>query len=167
MQHLHNNRPPCLTNVSGKDPRNRPIAEGFDEEKEDLTMRKTMRIASLAMGIAMTGGLLLSMAPTASAQRVSGRVIIVERRPFFPYYYDYYPYPPYYVANYGEIKIATHQKDASVYIDGGFAARIRDAKRFALRPGNHNVELRDSDGQTIAQEEVAVTLGHTTKLHFS
>ena len=134
-------------------------------------MRKTMRIASLALGIAMTGGLLMSMAPTASAQRVSGRVVIVERRPFygpfFPYYYDYYPYPPYYAANYGEIKIATHQKDASVYIDGGFAARVRDAKRFALRPGNYNVELRDSDGQTIAQEEVAVTLGHTTKPHFS
>lgn len=136
-------------------------------------MRKTMRIASLALGTAMSTGLLLSMAPTASAQRVRNRVVIVQRPfvgPFFPYYYDYHPYAPYYAANYGnygQVKISTHQKNASIYIDGGFAARVKDAKRFALKPGNHDVELRNSDGQTIAQENVAVTLGHTTKLHFS
>lgn len=71
------------------------------------------------------------------------------------------------VANYGEVKIDTHRKDAAVYIDGGYAARIKDSKKFALRPGNHQIELRDSDGQTIYQEKVAVTIGRTTKLHIS
>lgn len=133
-------------------------------------MRKTMRIGSIALAAVMAGGLLLGMAPTASAQRVRQRIVIVEREPFFfdPFfpYYGYYPYPPAYMAaNYGEVKIKTHQKDAKVYIDGGYAARIREASKFALRPGNHEIELRNSDGVTFYRERVAVTVGHTTKLH--
>jgi hypothetical protein len=134
-------------------------------------MRKTMRWFSIALACVMTGGLLLGMAPTASAQRIRRRIVIVEPGPFFgPFYpfYGYYPYPPSYMAaNYGEVKIETHRKDAQVYIDGGYAARIKEAKKFALRPGNHDIELRDSDGQTFYQETVAVTVGHTTKLHVS
>ncbi len=134
-------------------------------------MRKTMRWFSLALACAITGGLLLGMAPTAWAQRIRSRVVIVERGPFFgPFYpfYGYYPYPPSYMAeNFGEVKIETHRKDGTVYIDGGYAARIREAKKFALRPGNHDIELRNSDGQTFYQERVAVTIGHTTKLHVS
>jgi PEGA domain-containing protein len=133
-------------------------------------MRKTMRIASIALAAIMTGGLLMCMASTASAQRVRQRIVIVEREPFFfdPFfpYYGYYPYPPSYMAaNYGEVKIKTHRKDAKVYIDGGYAARIREASKFALRPGNHEIELRNSDGVTFYRERVAVTVGHTTKLH--
>src|SRR5215467_3583547 len=130
-------------------------------------MRKTMRISSIALATAMTGGLLLGIAPNASAQR-TGRIVIIERRPFFgPWYpYYYYPYPPDYVsANYGEVKIDTHLKEAQVYIDGGYAAKLKDMKKFALAPGNHEIELRDYDGQTLYQENVAVTVGHTTKLH--
>ena len=136
-------------------------------------MRKSMRWFSVALACAMTGGLLLGMAPSASAQRIRRRVVIVEPGPFFfggPFYpyYGYYPYPPSYMAeNFGEVKIETHLKDAKVYIDGGYAAKIREAKKFALRPGNHEIELRDSDGQTLYQENVAITLGHTTKLYFS
>jgi len=114
------------------------------------------------------------MAPTASAQRIRSRVVIVGPGPFYgpfyPFYpyYGYYPYPPSYMsANYGEVKIETHRKDAEVYIDGGYAARIKEAKKFALRPGNHDIELRDSEGQTLYQERVAVTVGRTTKLHVS
>jgi hypothetical protein len=54
-----------------------------------------------------------------------------------------------------------------VYIDGGYAAQIKETKKFALRPGNHDIELRDLDGQTFYQERVAVTIGQTTKLHVS
>jgi len=133
-------------------------------------MRKTMRWLSIALAGVLTGGLLLAMAPTASAQRIRSRVVIVGPGPFFgPFYpyYGYYPYPTAYMAaNYGEIKIDTHRKDAEVYIDGGYAARIKETKKFALRPGNHQIELRDSDG-TFYQERVAVTIGHTTKLHVS
>ena len=133
-------------------------------------MRNTMRWVSIALAVTMTGGFLLGMAPSASAQRVRSRVVIVGPGPFFgPFYpwYGYYPYPyEYMAANYGEVKIDTHFKDAKVYIDGGYAAKIREAKKFALRPGNHNIELRDSDGRTLYHETVAVTIGHTTKLHF-
>jgi hypothetical protein len=134
-------------------------------------MRKPIRVASLALASAIAGGLLLSVAPTASAQRVHGRVVIV--RPFFGPYYDpfFYPYgyyPPYYaVAPYGEVKIDTHLKNADVYVDGGLAGGVKDAKKLHLAPGNHKIELRNSDGQTLYEEEVAVTVGHTTKLHFS
>ena len=132
-------------------------------------MRKTMRRCSITLAAVLTGGLLLGMAPAASAQRiVRQHVVVVAPGPFFygPFpYYGYYPYPPAYAANYGEVKIDTHRKDASVYIDGGYAGQIRETKKFALRPGNHNFELRDSEGQTIYQEQVAVTVGHTTKLH--
>jgi hypothetical protein len=53
---------------------------------------------------------------------------------------------------------------ASVYIDGGFADKLEKAKKFALRPGTHDIELRDSDGRTLYQERVAVTVGKTTEL---
>lgn len=135
-------------------------------------MRKTMRLFSIALAVAMTGGLLLGLAPTASAQRIRSRVVIVGPGPFYgPFYpwYGYYPYPPSYMsANYGEVKLKTHHmKDAQVFIDGGYAAKIRETDKFALRPGNHDIELRDSEGQTLYRETVAVTVGHTTKLYVS
>ena len=55
----------------------------------------------------------------------------------------------------------------AVYIDGGYAAEIRKDKKFTLRPGNHEIELRDSDGQTVYRENVAVIVGKTTKLQVS
>ena len=44
---------------------------------------------------------------------------------------------------------------------------IKKDKKFTLKPGNHEIELRDSDGQTVYQEKVAVTVGKTTKLQIS
>ena len=139
-------------------------------------MRKIMRFASVALASAIAGALLLGMTPAASAQRViRRRVVVIEPGPFFygpvfPYDF-YYPYPPAYgyAGNYGEVKIEAHhhEKDANVYIDGGFAANLRDHHKFALRSGSHEIELRNSDGQTIFQERVAVTIGQTTKLHVS
>src|SRR5262249_38140793 len=139
-------------------------------------MRKPMRLASIALASAIAGALLLGMTPTASAQRViRRRVVVIEPspffyEPFFPYDY-YYPYPPAYgyARNYGEVKIEAHHhdKDANVYIDGGFAANLHDHKKFGLRAGNHEIELRNSEGQTIYHERVAVTIGETTKLRVS
>jgi hypothetical protein len=63
------------------------------------------------------------------------------------------------------VKIETDRKDLAVYIDGGYAAEIKKDKKFTLKPGNH--QLRDSDGQTVYQEQVAVTVGKTTKLQVS
>jgi hypothetical protein len=130
------------------------------------TMRRAMRWFSSAVAVLLIGGFLLTAAPGAAAGQIRRRVIVVE--PFYPYYpWGYYPYayPGYYApANYGEVKIETHRKDLAVYIDGGYAAEIRKNKKFTLRPGNHQIELRDSDGQTVYQERVAVTIGKTVKL---
>ena len=67
-------------------------------------------------------------------------------------------------SNFGYVKIKTDVKDAAVYIDGGYADRIDKAKKFALRPGTHDIELRDSDGRTLYRERVAVIVGKTTEL---
>src|SRR5215469_548625 len=131
-------------------------------------------------------GLLLVAIPAASAQKpkpmpsqpppapmaqppAQQQVVVVEPirvfDPFFTYPYPYAYPPDYMAANFGFVKIKTDRKDASVFIDGGFADKIAKAKKYALRPGNHDIELRDSDGRTIYKERVAVTVGRTTELH--
>ena len=139
-------------------------------------MRNSKRIRiMMTLAFAVTGVLLLGMAPTASAQRVRHRVVIVTPGPYFGpawwYPYDfYYPYPPGYAArDYGEVKIEAHhqQKNDDVYIDGGFAAKLKDHNKFAMKAGNHEIELRSPDGETIFDQRVAVTIGQTTKLHVS
>ena len=129
-------------------------------------------------------GVLLVAVPAASAQKPkpmppppppaptavpSGhQVVVVEPVRVFDPFFDYpypYAYPPdYMAANFGYVKIKTDHKDASVYVDGGFADKVEKAKKFALRPGNHKIELRDSDGRTLYQEQVAVIVGKTTEL---
>jgi hypothetical protein len=91
--------------------------------------------------------------------------------PFYgPAYYGWYGpgyYAPYAVepAPYaGKVKFETKLKDASVYVDGGSAGTIRQLGTFPLRPGTHNLELRDPSGQTIFQERVDVLAGKTIKL---
>ncbi len=130
---------------------------------------KTSAIALLAF---------LTLAPMALAQR---RVIVVQRRPsvvivqrpFFwgPGWYDpYYPWGPPYPYGYasvpstGDVKLATDMKDASVYVDGGYAGRAGKLKKFPLPPGTHNIELRDSEGHTFFHKTVQVIAGRTIKL---
>ncbi|MGB9071540.1 MAG: hypothetical protein WCC22_02635 [Terriglobales bacterium] len=132
-------------------------------------MHKTMRWISTALAVAITGGLLVGSPPAASAQRVTRHVVVVEPvpvfDPFFPYAYYPYGYPPYYVAgNYGYVKVDTHHRQADVYVDGGYAAKTHKTKKFALKAGNHNIELRDSEGRTFFQERIAVIVGQTTKV---
>ena len=81
-------------------------------------------------------------------------------------------YGPAYVAPYGvvpgpyagKVKFDTKMKDASVFVDGGYAGTVGQLKTFPLRPGTHNIELRDPSGQTIFQEKVDVLAGKTIKL---
>jgi hypothetical protein len=102
-------------------------------------------------------------------QPAQQQVVVVEPirvfDPFFTYPYPYAYPPDYMAANFGYVKIKTDRKDASVFVDGGFADKVEKAKKFALRPGNHNIELRDSDGRTLYKEQVAVIVGKTTELH--
>jgi hypothetical protein len=64
----------------------------------------------------------------------------------------------------GSVKIDTRMKDASVYVDGGFAGTVGELKTFHLRPGSHDIELRNHDGQSFYQERVDVLAGKTIKL---
>jgi hypothetical protein len=132
-------------------------------------MLRTMRRFSHAMAVLLVGGLFLSVVPSVSSAQVRRRVIIVERfDPFFPWYAYPYPYAPYSMAaNYGEVKIDPQHRFAEVYIDGGYAATITKSKKFALRPGTHEIALRNSDGETFYHKRVAVLVGQTTKLRVS
>jgi hypothetical protein len=110
-----------------------------------------------------------SSAQAAPAPQPRQRVVIVEPIRVFDPFYDYpypYAYPPDYMsANFGYVKIKTDRKDASVYVDGGFADKVEKTKKFALRPGTHDIELRDSDGRTLFRERIAVIVDKTTELH--
>lgn len=133
-------------------------------------MRVSMKWLMRTLTAALLGSaLLLSPLAPASAAQVRRRVIIVEPfGPFYPYYVYPYPYPGYYMyRNYGEVKIETYQKHSDVYIDGGYAASMKKSKKFALRPGAHDIELRNSDGVTYYSRRVTVLVGETTKLHVS
>jgi hypothetical protein len=87
-----------------------------------------------------------------------------------PAYYGWYgpayaaPYGVWQAPYEGKVKIETKMKDAGVYVDGGYAGTVGQLKTFPLRPGTHNIELRDPSGQTIIQEKIDVLAGKTTKL---
>jgi hypothetical protein len=107
-------------------------------------------------------------AQTAPAQQTRHHVVVVEPirvfDPFFDYPYPYAYAPDYMSANFGYVKIKTDRKDAAVYVDGGYADKVEKTKKFALRPGTHDIELRDSDGRTLFRERVAVIVNKTTEL---
>ena len=146
-----------------------------------------MRALLKVLTTLVVSGLLLVAAPAASAQKpkpmptqpppapmaqqpAQQQVVVVEPirvfDPFFTYPYPYAYPPDYMAANFGYVKIKTDKdkKDASVFVDGGFADKLAKANKFALRPGNHEIELRDSDGRTLYKEQVAVIVGKTTEL---
>lgn len=115
---------------------------------------------------------LVALAPAASAHRV----VFVGGGYFGPAWYGpayygwygpgfYGPYAYGYTApNIGKVKFETKMKDAKVYVDGGFAGTVKQLGTFELRPGTHNIELRDPAGQVIFQEKVDVLAGKTIKL---
>jgi hypothetical protein len=73
---------------------------------------------------------------------------------------------PYYYPNShsGEVKILTTRKNASVYVDGGYVGRASKVKKLRLRPGNHVIQLRNSQGHLFYQERVHVMRGKTIRL---
>jgi hypothetical protein len=62
------------------------------------------------------------------------------------------------------VKIDTKDKNAEVYVDGAYAGTVAELKTFKLRPGDHNIELRDHTGKSVYQERVDIIAGKTTKL---
>lgn len=81
----------------------------------------------------------------------------------YPYGYAYHGFYP--VRNTGDVKIETHVKGNSIFIDGGFAGVTGKLKKFPLRPGPHTIELRDRNGRTFYQERIEVIRGRTLKIY--
>lgn len=52
----------------------------------------------------------------------------------------------------------------TVSVAHGIPDRIAKAKKFALRPGNHEIEVRDVEGATLFKQKVDVLVGKTTEL---
>ncbi len=62
--------------------------------------------------------------------------------------------------NMGQVKLDTVAKDASVCLDGAYAASAQKLKSFWLAPGVYNLELRDDNQRTFTQR-VYVLSGKT------
>jgi hypothetical protein len=81
-----------------------------------------------------------------------------------PYGYGYpygYPYPGRPV---GEVKIKTPVADAEIFINGSFAGRAHDLKRFYLVPGTYVVEQRI--GNDVQKQKVYVIAGRSLHMEF-
>jgi hypothetical protein len=89
---------------------------------------------------------------------------------YAPAYYGWYgpayavPYAAVPAPNVGKVRFDTKMKDAGVFVDGGYAGTVRQLGTFPLRPGSHDIELRDPSGHTIFQERIDVLAGKTIKL---
>lgn len=86
---------------------------------------------------------------------------------FYPGYYGYGPWygPGYYVVpNAGEVQISTKHKGDQIFVDGGYAGRTGELKKFTLRTGTHTIELRNAKGQTFYQEKINVLAGKKIKI---
>jgi hypothetical protein len=111
---------------------------------------------------------LVCIVPVASARPP----IVIVGGYYGPAYYGPAWYGPGWVAPYGYVrapvtggvKFVTKMKDASVFVDGGYAGTVGKLKTFQLRPGTHDIELRDHDGHSFYQERVDVIAGKTLKL---
>ena len=117
-------------------------------------------------------GLSLTIALVALPQIGAAQRVVV--RPYVAYGYGWGPawYPGYYPRTQvyavaprgGDVKIQTHFKDASVYVDGGFAGLTGKLKNFALQPGNHDIEVRDRAGRMMFHDRVHVLAGRTVEI---
>jgi hypothetical protein len=149
------------------------LGAGFPEfpRRRDAMFRiwKAPLIAVIALAS------LFVSAPKASARVAGPRVVI--RGGFYgpgwgwygpawygPGWYAWWGPGYYYGPDAGKVKIITRDKDASVYVDGGYVGPVAKAKNLPLQPGNHDVELRDSSGNTFYRESVQVIPGRTTEI---
>jgi hypothetical protein len=64
----------------------------------------------------------------------------------------------------GEVKIKSPDSHAEIYINGAFAGRAQDMKRFYLAPGTYVIEQRI--GNDVQKEKVYVTANRSLKIEF-
>ena len=77
--------------------------------------------------------------------------------------YPYYAYGP--AESSGSVKIEKAPRNDAVYVDGGYAGTVGELMKFKLRPGNHDIEVRDPDGHTAFKERIQVIPGKTIEIH--
>ena len=135
-----------------------------------MTFRKYV-LAGLTLMLAI-----VLLPQVGAAQRIVVRPYLAYGYGWGPAYYSpYYYYPGYYYPGYypgvygvrpsgGDVKIDTHLKDASIYVDGGFAGSTGKLKHFSLQTGNHDIEVRNSAGQTLFHDKVQVLPGRTVDI---
>jgi hypothetical protein len=100
--------------------------------------------------------------PAASAQR--GYFGVGYGPGFYPGgYYGYGPgyYP---VSPVGEVQLLTKLKGDQIFVDGGFAGRTGELKKFSLRTGTHTLEFRNSNGQSYFKEQINVITGKKLRI---
>ena len=110
----------------------------------------------------------LTFVPAASAQRgyFGGGYMV---GPGF-YQGGYYGYGPYFGSRYypvspvGQVQILTKLKGNQIFVDGGFAGRTGELKKFPLRTGMHTIEFRDAKGQSYYKEQINVIAGKKLKI---
>jgi hypothetical protein len=77
-------------------------------------------------------------------------------------WYEPYGYVPANAA--GMVKFDTKNKDAEVYVDGGYAGTVKQLGTFPLKAGTHDIELRQPDGESFYTQHVDVIAGKTMKI---
>lgn len=127
---------------------------------------------------------LMTLAPLASAKH---KVVIYYQNSSSPAWYQVYTEPqttpPAYTYNVpsstqqvyvypaptlaegmGQVEIKVPRHDTSIFVDGQFAGTSDHVARLGLEAGTHNVQLRDRAGNTVFDENVAVSVNQVTEL---
>lgn len=136
------------------------------------------RISRVIVFAALAVCFLLTVPTPAAAQRVGIGIGFYGGGPFYPYgYYGPWGYPSYGYAGYdgpygygpygrpmGEVHIKSPNSDAQIFVNGSFAGRARDLKRFYLAPGTYNIEQRI--GNDVQRERVYVLANRNVTVEF-
>ena len=104
-----------------------------------------IRVSRTVLFLAIAASLMLLLPASAAAQRVGfGFGFYAPIYPYgyygYPYYYGPYGYYGYYGRPLGEVRVKSPDSNAQIFIDGTFAGRAHDLKRFYLAPGTYNIE---------------------------
>jgi hypothetical protein len=84
---------------------------------------------------------------------------------YAPYgYYGPYGYGPYGGRPLGEVHIKGPDSNAQIFINGAFAGRVHDLKRFYLAPGTYNIEQRA--GSDVQKQRIYVIANRSLNLVF-
>jgi len=139
---------------------------------------------SLTIFLAVLAAAMIVFAPSPAAARVHVGVYGGWYGPYYPYgpygywgpYYAPYAWGPYgspYDTPYGygarrlgEVHIKSPDRDARVYINGSYAGRAHDLKRFYLKPGSYTIELRLGGGQVMSHR-IYVLADRSVRLDFT